>query len=149
MVNMLFSLPVWGPGHFNSTNNSYFDFELCKPLKDRPRQLDTSLVLDEADRCLGNGLWRKAADLLDTVRDAPLARPLLLRALTELDDPQRTIEMLWPPQTIAEAVTVGAAVLQSGTRKQAEDFVRLPLVNDSPDASVRHISRQIFERRLA
>ena len=149
MVNMLFSLPVWGPGHFNSTNNSYFEFELCKPLKGRPRQLDTNLVLDEADRYVGNRLWSKAVDLLDTVRDAPLARPLLVRALTELDDPQRTITMLWPPQTIAEAVTVGGAILQSGTKKQAADFVRLPVVSDSPDASVRHISQQIHERRLA
>ncbi len=88
-------------------------------------------------------------DLLSTVRDAPLARPLLLKALTELDDPRRTIEMLWPPQTIAEAVVVGAAILQSGTRQQAEDFVRLPAVSDSADASVRPVARQLRERRLA
>jgi Calcineurin-like phosphoesterase len=149
MVNMLFPLPVWGPGHFPSTNNSYFDFELCKPLKIRPPQLDTSLVLDEADRCLGSGQWSNAVDLLSTVQDAPLARPLLLRALTELDDPRRTIEMLWPPQTIAEAVVVGAAILQIGTRQQAEDFVRLPAVSDSADASVRHVAQQLRERRLA
>jgi hypothetical protein len=58
MVNTLFPLPVWGPGHYNSTNNSFFDFELCKPLTTRPHQLDLQLTLDRADKLLGAGHWK-------------------------------------------------------------------------------------------
>jgi hypothetical protein len=56
--------------------------------------------------------------------------------------------MLWPPLTIPEAVTIGGAILDGGTREEAEAFVRLPLVSSSTDASVQDISRRIQERRL-
>jgi len=148
MVNELFNLPVWGPGHFNSTGRSFFDFELCKPLLTRPARLDAQLALDQADEFLGRRQWGDALDVLDKVRDAPLARPLLLKALTELGDPRRTITALWPPQTAAEAVTVGGAILESGSREEAEAFVQLELVSGSGDASVREISRRISDRRL-
>jgi hypothetical protein len=107
MVNMLFSLPVWGPGHFNVSNTSYLNFELCKPLSDRPPRLDIELLLDRADRCMGARLWSDAIDLLEKAREHPLSRPLLLRALTELEHPRKIIDLLWPPLTIAEAVIIG------------------------------------------
>lgn len=148
MVNMLFNLPVWGPGRFINTNKSFFDFELCKPLVTRSARLDAQLALDRADKLLGSRQWRKAADVLDGVKDVPLARPLLVKALEELNDARRTIDTLWPPLTSSEAVTLGGAVLDGGTPKEAETFVRLELVLNSVDASVREISRRISERRL-
>ena len=148
MVNMLFSLPVWGPGHFIGSNNSYFDFDLCKPLATRPPHLDLQITLDRADKHLGTHQWSQALDILDAVKELPPARPFLVRALAELGDSRRTITMLWPPRTITEAVTVGGAILESGTRKEAEAFVRLPLVSNGGDASVQDISRRIHERRL-
>jgi hypothetical protein len=48
----------------------------------------------------------------------------------------------------AEAVTIGGAVLNSGTADEAKAFVQLSLVSDNMDASVRDISRRIFERRI-
>jgi hypothetical protein len=148
MVNMLFDLPVWGPGHFNATNNSYFDFELCKPLMSRPPQLDVQITLERADKYLGSRQWSEALDLLNSVKEHPFARPLLLKALTELHDPRRTIAVLWPPLTIGETVTVGGAILEIGTKQEAEAFVQLPLVSGSVDASVQDIARRIHERRL-
>jgi DNA repair exonuclease SbcCD nuclease subunit len=148
MVNKLFNLPVWGPGRFISTNSSFCDFSLCKPLVRRPDKLDTQLNLERADLALGSGKWLEALDILGTVRAEPLARPLLLRAAVEFGDPHRIIAGLWPPLTIAEAVTVGGAILTSGTRDEAEAFVRLALVAESADASVRDISRRITQRRL-
>lgn len=148
MVNMLFNLPVWGPGHFNATNNSYFDFELCKPLATRPPQLDVQITLERADNYLGAHQCNEALGVLDAVKNLPLARPLLLRALTELADPRRTITMLWPPLTIAEAVTVGGALLENSTRQEAEAFLKLPFVSASMDASVQDIVRRIHEGRL-
>jgi hypothetical protein len=148
MVNTLFNLPVWGPGHFNITNGSFVDFKLCEPLMARPAQLDTQLALDRADNLLGRRQWAEAADVLEHMKDVPLRRPLLVKALAELGDARRTIALLWPPQSTVEAVIVGGAILDNGTRKEAEAFVGLGLVSGSTDASVRDVVRRIHERRL-
>lgn len=148
MVNMLMPLPVWGPGHFINTNSSFFDFEVCKPLVTRSPQLDVQLALDRADKLLGARLWREALEVLDEIKEVPLARPLLVKALEELGDERLTITKMWPPINNAEAVTLGGAVLNVGTREEAESFIRLSLVSDNKDASVRDISRRIVERRL-
>lgn len=148
MVNSQFNLPVWGPGHFISTNSSFFDFDVCKPLAPRAPQLDVQLALDQADKYLGSRKWLEAADILVGLKDIPLARPLLLKALEEVGDPRRILTELWPPVNIAEAVTVGSAVLEGGTREDAEKFVQLEFVSENTDASVREISNRIVERRL-
>ena len=147
MVNVQFSLPIWGPGHFINTNRSYFDFDLCKPLLTRPAQLDVQRTLDQADKLLGSHQWLEAINVLDDIKDTPLARPLLVKALDELGDARRTIAILWPPLSNVEAVTLGGAVLDSGTPEEAEAFVRLGLVAESEDASVREIFRRVNERR--
>jgi len=86
--------------------------------------------------------------LLDKIKEIPLARPLIVKALDELGDERLTITTMWPPINNAEAVILGGAVLNSGTREEAESFIRLGLVSDNKDASVRDISRRIVERRL-
>jgi 3',5'-cyclic AMP phosphodiesterase CpdA len=148
MVNGLMTLPLWGPGHFINTNSSFFNFEICKPLMDRPPGLDVQLILDTADKLLGARQWREALGVLDTVKEVPSARPLLLKALDELGDERLMITTIWPPMNNAEAVTIGGAVLNSGTADEAKAFVQLSLVSDNMDASVRDISRRIFERRI-
>ena len=148
MVNRLFNLPVWGPGHFISTNSSFIDFQVCKPLKIRSTQLDAQLALDRAEKLLGNQQWRETLDILDGIKDSPLARPLLLKALEELGDPGRTIATLWPPLTSTETVMLGGAILDRGTREEAEAFIKIDFVSNTVDASVREISKRVFERRL-
>lgn len=147
MVNRLFNLPVWGPGHFIATNQSYVDFDLSKPLADRPAGLDLQLAIEQADKLLGSHNWSEAAELLGRIKDAPVARPLLLKALGELGDSRRTMAMLWPPLTNGEAVAIGGAILESGTTEQAEAFLHLDLVCANPDASVRDMSRRVQQRR--
>jgi hypothetical protein len=143
MVNRLYNLPVWGPGHFNITNAPHLDFSISKPLGSRPRGLDAQLALDEADKLVGAGRWADAIDLLAPLRDDPSGRPFLLRALTELADSSKILQMLSPPRTSAEAVVVGAAVLESGTREDADLFLRSPIVEGGQDASVNEITRRI------
>jgi DNA repair exonuclease SbcCD nuclease subunit len=147
MVNRLFNLPVWGPGHFHGTNTSFSDFALCKPVRIRPAHLNEQLALERADKLLGAGQWHEALDVLNTIRGVPAARPLLLKGLSESGDSRRTIAMLWPPLTNAEAVTIGGAILEGGTKEEAEAFIQLTFVSNSTDASVRDISRRISERR--
>lgn len=148
MVNIEMTLPVWGPGHFIKTNSSFFDFEICKPLVTRPPQLDVWLALDRADKLLGAHLWREALEVLYEIKEAPLARPLLVKALDELGDDRLTITAMWPPLNNAEAVILGGAVFNGGTREEAESFIRLSLVSGNKDASVRDITRRIIERRI-
>jgi hypothetical protein len=147
MVNHVYSLPIWGPGHFASTNASVLDFDLSPPLEARPPDLDLRLVLEEADRLLGGRRWSDAVVLLRDHRAVPLARPLLAQALVELGDPRQLLEILSPPVTSTEAVVVGGAILDSGGRLEAEAFLALPLVMSTQDASVREIARRVRERK--
>lgn len=148
MINMMFSLPVWGPGHFSATNRSFFDFELCQPPTSRPAQLDVELALGRADEELGARQWKKALEILDSVKTHALARPLLVKALSELADARRTIDMLWPPQTVAEIVILGGAILEAADTKEAKAFLELPIVSACTDASVKDMAKRIKERRL-
>ena len=147
MVNMLFNLPAWGPGHFSVTNRSFIDFDICKPLLTRPPQLDEQLALDRADKLLGARQWANAIAVLDQVSDPALKRPFLVKALTELGEPRRTINTLWPPLTDAEAVILADAILEAGSKQESEAFLRLDLVVSSSDASVRDVSHRLRERK--
>jgi hypothetical protein len=147
MVNTLYNLPVWGPGHFVATGRSYLDYEICKPPFVRPSHLDKQLVLERADTLLGFGHWSEVATLLHQYRDEQPARRMLAKALSELRDSRLIMTELWPPQNDAEAVVVGGAILD-GQMANAEAFIELGLIRNSTDASVREITRRINERRL-
>lgn len=147
MVNQLYNLPVWGPGHFVSTNKSYFDFELCQPLSTRPIKIELDLALDRADRLIGERRWREAVEILESLKDIQLARPLLVKALEELCDARLIIATLWPPINNREAVILGGAIIESGTKKEAENFLSLRLIEDAQDSSILEIARRIKERR--
>lgn len=146
MTNQLFAMPIWGPGHIAVSNASYLDFDLCRPIEPRPSTLDTQLTLTEADKRVGNGQWAEAIALLDPLRDEALARPLLSRALSRLGDPQRTLDVLWPPSTPSEAVLLGGAILELHNSDLARQFENLPFVMSSSDPSVREVLRRIAER---
>jgi hypothetical protein len=148
MINTLFNLPIWGPGHFTSTNSSHFGFALCEPLTARPADLNSQLLLASVDDHIGRGRTREALEALEAIGDLPLARPFLVRALNDLGDARTTINKLWPPQTIPEAVTVGGAILEVGSKEEALAFRQLPIVLAATDASLLDISERIFERRL-
>jgi len=146
MVNNQFSMPIWGPGRFIMTNSSFFDFKLCPPLTTRPAQLDLQLLLDQADKLVGLQQWHEALDILERIKEDSQARILLVKVLEELDDGRRTIAVLWPPRTDREAVVLGGALLEKGTRKEAEDFIELDYVSNSKDASVREMLKRVSLR---
>lgn len=146
MTNDLYTVPMWGPGHFVSTGDSFVDFEICRPLATRPPQLDSSLALEHANVLAAQGRWQDAMTDLDAFKYHALSRPLLVRALHEVDDPSPLLEALGSPRTPAEAVAMGAAILQHGTSAQAVDL--LPsLAALIGDASVREIAARLREWR--
>ena len=73
----------------------------------------------------------------------PMAKPLLLSALTELGDDKATIETLWPPDNTAEIVLVGAAILNHQMKDRAQEFLGLQAVSNSTDASVKETRRRV------
>jgi hypothetical protein len=146
MVNNAFDLPMWGPGHFYVTGKSYVDFDVCMPLARRPAGLDTALALEQADQLLANEKWKEALDILAPFKEAPLARPLIMDALTKLGDDSRIVKMLWPPVTNAEMVLVGGAILNLADRAAASEFLKFESVSASKDASVREITQRLKRR---
>jgi hypothetical protein len=143
MLNRIFTLPVWGPGHFIASGKSYLDFDICEPLSKRPSQLNHNLALSRADELLGAHKWTEALEVLAPLKEMPLARPMIASALDQLGDQKRIVDDLWPPQTKAEAVMVGGAILESQNQKAAEAYLQLELVTRSDDASVRDIIRRL------
>jgi hypothetical protein len=148
MVNQQMTLPVWGPGHFINTNSSFLKFELCKPKGSRPRNLDLQLILEKAEKLIGEKKWQEALDLVESVPEAPLARPLMVKALEEIDDNRLTITKLWPPNNNMEGILLGSALLDSGSRQECEDFMNLEFILNCEDASIRDICSRISQRRL-
>ena len=146
MVNKQFNMPIWGPGHFTQTSKSYFDIEFCPPLRMRPAQLDLQLTLERVDNLTRSNKLSEALEILETIKEDSLARVLLVGVLEELGDNRHTINTLWPPLTNREVVTLGGAVLECGTQKEAEDFIRLDIVSTNTDASVGEIRRRMKER---
>jgi len=142
MINDSFTLPLWGPGHFYATGKSFVDFEICKPLSKRPAKLDIRLAMDRADQCLGSSQWAEALQILQGIDD-PLARPLVVKALTELGDDQKTITTIRQPVNAPEIVLVGAALLNSGQKQDVQKFLELTVVSESADASVREVVRKL------
>lgn len=146
MVNLQFSTPVWGPGHFFDTNRTYVDFELSPPLASRPNGLDLQLVMESADRLLGGGDWRGVVNLLSEHMEDSLVRKYCFRALQELDDPFATIKLLSGPRDISEAVLLGTAVAETGDSEARRRYLADPFVLASTDASIEHIVSSIKAR---
>jgi hypothetical protein len=146
MVNAQFNMPLWGPGHFINTNTSFFDFKLCPPLKSRPNNLNLQMTLEQVDKLIGSRQWHEALTLLEPVKNLSEARPFLLRALEELGNGRQTIVTLWPPETNREIIVIGGAILECGTRKEAEDFIKLKIVSTNVDASVQDMRQRVSLR---
>ena len=146
MINFQFSAPLWGPGHYSATNASFVDFQVCEPVARRPANLDQQLALDNIDRLVGSGDFERALVELREFVDVPLARPFLVKTLQALGDPRKTIEVLFPPTTSAEAILLGGAVCEAGNRQEAEAFLALNYVRKSNDPSVGEIVRRVKQR---
>lgn len=146
MVNSSFTLPMWGPGRFYSTNTSYVDFDLCRPLSVRSPDLDKRLALEQADRLLGSGQHREALALLSSVKEIPMAGAMIVSTLSELQDDDQTVAVLWPPTTNEEIVLVGGAVLNRRNPEEGKAFLELAVVSGSHDASVIAIRQRVAQR---
>jgi len=143
MQNTLFDRPIWGAGTFDYSNRSYVDFALAPPLEVRPPGLDERLRLEAADAFLGRREWRQVIDILEPSRREPEARRYILRALQELGDPNLIMNTLYPPTNAPEAITVGGALLESGSASQRAAFIRMVEAAGWVDPSLQTILQRI------
>lgn len=143
MVNSQFNMPTWGPGQFVDTGTSFVDFELCPPSDKRPVRLDKELSLEAADKHLGRGELDEALKLLRPLWQDPMARRMGLKALEDLNNPARTIEMIDQPSDITEAVILGGALLDAGNTQSRSRFLSSPFIQSCTDASVRAIVEKL------
>jgi hypothetical protein len=139
MSNLDFAQPIWTPGHFTVSQRSFIEFAISPPLAQRPANLDPLLVLGRAEERLRAGAPGDAITLLQPLGNEPRARPLLVEALTRLNDDRRTIELLQQPSSPAEAVLTGTALHAVGTREQMAQFFDSEFVRSTADASVREV----------
>jgi hypothetical protein len=147
MHNNDFTYPIWAPAHFTETSKPFLDLAIDSPIRPRPPELDTAFKVETAEQLLGSRRWKEVIDLLAEAPPDSIGRPLLAKALFEYGDPAKTIALLWPPTTPAEAVQIGDAILQGGTPLQATQFLALDIVNNGTDASVLEMALRVRERR--
>lgn len=146
MHNNDFSYPIWAPDHFVETGEFVLNMKIDPPLRLRPQRLDAALMLEKAEHLIGSRSWKEAVDLLSGISHDSVGRSLLAKALSEYGDSSKTIELLWPPTSVAETVQLGGAILSDGSQQHAADFLKLDIVNSGTDASVREIARRLRER---
>lgn len=148
MVNQLENMPVWGPGHFVDSNASYLDFDLCKPVSNRPEGLDAQLALERAFEYLGETHWEEALDELMTMKSDSFVRRMIVSALLGLEDNQRTIKTILEPKSSEEAVLLGGAILEDGTVSDFKRFISFPFIDQNTDASVSDIVSRLERKYL-
>jgi hypothetical protein len=146
MHNNDFTYPIWAPAHFTETNKPFLDLKIDPPLRPRPPHLDAAFNVETAEKLLGNRQWKEVIELLAETPPDSVGRSLLAKALFEYGDSSKTIALLWPPSTPAEAVQIGDAILQNGTPQQAAQFLALDIVSRGADASVLEIAKRVRER---
>jgi hypothetical protein len=146
MVNLQFNMPMWGPGYFVDTHQSFVDFNLSPPLHPRPTGLDLQLALEAADVHLGKGEWERVLEMLAGHMDDGQARKMCARALEHLGDAAITMRVITNPRTAEEAVLLGDALLQQGAAEELDRYLADRFVSTSTDASVAEIVSRIRVR---
>jgi hypothetical protein len=80
------------------------------------------------------------------MKDMPMARAMIVSAVSELQDDAQTVALLWPPTTNEEIVLVGGAVLNRRNPDEGKAFLALEAVSGSHDASVGTIRHRVALR---
>ena len=145
MVNDTFASPVWSAGWFAESNASEITFDIQRPLV--PQQSVTSR-LSEAEALIAHGDYSGARDIL--IRLAPsdgTARRFLLECYTSLPYDTDFISIMFPPQSLSEAVILADALWEVQDRTRLEELLRLSIVADSTDPVASEI-RQKYKARL-
>ena len=137
--------PAWIPGKFLQTQNSFVDFSPVLPREIRPHGLDLNIALGNAEKALSQQKWEEVVDLLVEHKHNGTARVFLTKALEHSDDNQSIIDILSPPSTTSEAILIGGAIEAIWNKDYAKQFLKYPIVENSIDASIKHIKR-IIER---
>lgn len=147
MANDNFGLPIWGPGHFSSSLQSFVTFEVQTPIERNHVAEDTNII-GNAERLLRTGKPLEAVSLLKPlVAKNDLARKFLWECYVVLGDDKAMIADFYPPQTVAEIVHISDALWNEGDRNHLKDVMELDAVITSTDPAVVTV-RNKYNARL-
>lgn len=135
--------PTWGSGNFLQTQKSFVDFIPVLPEEARPSNLSLNIAIGDAEKLVSQQQWENAISLLEQYKDHEIARLFLTKALENINDDKKIIDLISPPKTISEAILVGGAINSLRDKELAHNFLSNPIVRDSNDASIRQIKRTI------
>ncbi|OAV51465.1 hypothetical protein A6U98_01380 [Rhizobium sp. WYCCWR10014] len=143
MVNQLQNIPIWAAGRFLDARGSFLNFDLSPPVEKRPAALDVELVLERASDLLGQKKWKDVITELAPIAQNSTSRRLLVEALQHIDDSALTMEYLSQPENTNEAVMLGVALMQSTSADEVERFLRLEIVVNHSDASLKDVTARL------
>ena len=135
--------PTWGSGTFLQTQTPFVDFTPVFPKDVRPSDLDLNIMIGNAEKFISQQQWDDAISLLEQHREHEVARVFLIKALENIDDNEKIVELISPPKTIPEVILVGGAIERLWNKELAQIFLSYPIVHNSNDASIRQIKRTI------
>ena len=147
MENENFGRPIWGPGHFSSSRNSFVEFDVQAPIE-RNHSLVDARAIGSAEALLRIGKNEEAVSLLKPLAATnSLAKKLLWECYVALGDNVAIIADFYPPQAVAEIVHVADALWEEGKRLQLKEMLELEAVRDSSDPAVLK-TRELYNARL-
>lgn len=147
MENENFGRPIWGPGHFSSSRQSFVPFDIQAPIG-RNHVTEDTKIIGNAETLLRTHKYREAVDLLKPLAAKNgLAKKLLWECYVALGDNKAMIADFYPPQTVAEIVYISDALWDEGDRVRLKQVMELDAVRDSLDPAVVTV-REKFNARL-
>lgn len=145
MVNETSESPVWSCGWYAESNASRIRFSIQQPLVP---QITPQARLSQAEALLAVSDYEGARDLLRPLASTnDIARRMLLECYTTLPYDESLISILYPPQSISEALVLADAMWELGDRSRLGAMLCLGIVTDSHDSTILEM-RTKYEARL-
>lgn len=146
MMNENQGLPIWGAGHFVSTQKSFIAFPVQSPLE-RNHRSSVLQAIGSAETLLRNGKWPEAVKLLEPLANKnALAKKLLWECYVALGDSKAIVEGYFPPQSVAEVIHVADALWEEGDTARLKQLLECDFVKSSVDPSITSISKKFSSR---
>jgi len=146
MQNEDFSSPIWGPGTFPVSGNSWVEFTVQQPPATGSRE-DTVADLADAEELIRNTKYEDAATLLLPIHDTDnMAHRLLLECYTLLDDAEALVFHFYPPTSTIEIIHVADALWSIKDHDKLKDLLVSDIVLQSDDPAVAEVRTKYTAR---
>lgn len=147
MQNDNLRMPIWGPPSAPFSSTRHLDFEFDPPPKLFVDANHNTTLLTKAGQLYDKGEYREAVQLLLPIfTSEKLARPVILKCLTELSDWPKIIAIFDPPEGPGEAITLIEALWTENKREHLAKVLEMPMISKSTDPSLMEIRTKYVNR---